>query len=416
VAAAARLAGYSVSFQDFEYPLDLIADWKAPILRVTSGDRRAFVPGIGGSLFGGDFGTMIDSPAGDLRDRQIFATDLTLPPPAAPSGSSGCEPADFTGMEAGAIVLLQRGTCAPIQAVRNAEAAGAGGMIWMDDWFIVTGAISIPMVSATPDTIADLANGVAQGPTGERGRLRVDWRSGTDPTKNVIAETRTGDPDNVIVVGAHLDSVGVGPGINDNGSGSAGILEIAEQLRRVHPRNKIRFIWFSAEESGLFGSEAYVASLSEEERSKIAAMLNFDMIGSPNFVRFALTAIRTRRRLRQVARRPVRTRSSSCSSTTSPTRAWRPSRPPSTAAPTTGPSSKPASRPVPLHRRRGDQDARAGGDLRRRRGRAVRPLLPPRLRPAYEPEHDGARADGGRRCARNDHTGAERRSARVRRG
>ena len=102
----------------------------------------------------------------------------------------------------------------------------------------------------------------------------------------MIAETRGGDPDKVILVGAHLDSVGTGPGINDNGSGSSGILEIAEQLRGVYPRNKIRFVWFSAEESGLLGSEAYVASLPPEERQKIAAMLNFDMIGSPNFVRF----------------------------------------------------------------------------------------------------------------------------------
>ena len=82
------------------------------------------------------------------------------------------------------------------------------------------------------------------------------------------------------------DSVGVGAGINDNGSGSAAILEIAEQLAAVNLRNKVRFIWFSAEESGLLGSEAYVASLPDAEREKIAAMLNFDMIGSPNFVRF----------------------------------------------------------------------------------------------------------------------------------
>ena len=87
-------------------------------------------------------------------------------------------------------------------------------------------------------------------------------------------------------MGAHLDSVGVGPGINDNGSGSATILEIAEQLRKVKPRNKIRFIWFGAEEHGLLGSEAYVDSLPQSERDKIAAMLNFDMVGSPNFVRF----------------------------------------------------------------------------------------------------------------------------------
>jgi Zn-dependent M28 family amino/carboxypeptidase len=114
----------------------------------------------------------------------------------------------------------------------------------------------------------------------------MDWRPGTYPTQNVIAETKTGDPDKVIVVGAHLDSVGTGPGINDNGSGSAGILEIAEQLERMKLRNKVRFVWFGAEESGLLGSEHYVASLTPEERARIGGMLNFDMIGSPNFVRF----------------------------------------------------------------------------------------------------------------------------------
>ena len=131
-----------------------------------------------------------------------------------------------------------------------------------------------------------LANGIEQGATGLTARLKVDWRPGTYTTSNVIAETPDGDPNNVIVVGAHLDSVGVGPGINDNGSGSATILEIAEQVRKVQPRNKIRFIWFGAEEHGLLGSEAYVDSLPQTERDKIAAMLNFDMVGSPNFVRF----------------------------------------------------------------------------------------------------------------------------------
>ena len=154
-------------------------------------------------------------------------------------------------------------------------------------WFNVAGpGVEIPIVAAQVATVERLAGGVAQGLVGKTARLRVDWRPGTYPTRNVIAETHSGDPDKVIVVGAHLDSVGTGPGINDNGSGSAGILEIAEQLRRVRPQNKIRFVWFSAEESGLLGSEAYVASLSASERSRIAAMLNFDMIGSPNFVRF----------------------------------------------------------------------------------------------------------------------------------
>jgi Zn-dependent M28 family amino/carboxypeptidase len=105
---------------------------------------------------------------------------------------------------------------------------------------------------------------------------------------NVIAETSGGDPDNVIVVGAHLDSVSRGPGINDNGSGSGGILEIAETFAAQdrEPRNKLRFIWWGAEELGLLGSQYYVSHLSPAEKEAIALNLNFDMIGSPNYVRF----------------------------------------------------------------------------------------------------------------------------------
>ena len=197
-------------------------------------------------------------------------------------------------MPDGAIALVQRGTCTFARKFRNADASGAGGLVLFNEgqagrtvplWFDVTG-IDVPSMAATYDAAEDLANGVENGDTGRTARFKIDWRPGNYATRNVIAETPGGDPNNVIVVGAHLDSVGVGAGINDNGSGSAGILEIAEQLEGVAVRNKIRFIWFSAEESGLLGSEAYVASLPARERDRIAAMLNFDMIGSPNFARF----------------------------------------------------------------------------------------------------------------------------------
>ena len=198
-------------------------------------------------------------------------------------------------MPDGAIALVQRGTCTFAKKFRNTDASGAGGMILFNEgqppdrtvplWFDVTG-INVPSMAATYDAVEELAGGIENGNTGRTARFKIDWRPGNYPTRNVIAETPAGDPNNVIVVGAHLDSVGVGGGINDNGSGSAAILEIAEQLQGVAVRNKIRFIWFSAEESGLLGSEAYVASLPAAQRDRIAAMLNFDMVGSPNFVRF----------------------------------------------------------------------------------------------------------------------------------
>jgi Zn-dependent M28 family amino/carboxypeptidase len=148
--------------------------------------------------------------------------------------------------------------------------------------------LNLPTVGTTFALGNSLRNGVSNGPTGVTVHLKTDVIVEARTTKNVIAETAGGDPDRVVVVGAHLDSVTRGPGINDNGSGSATILEIAEQIaaRGIDPRNKLRFMWYGAEEFGLLGSTHYVDSLSQAEQDRIELMLNFDMVGSPNFVRF----------------------------------------------------------------------------------------------------------------------------------
>uniref|UniRef100_UPI0004C5F0DD M28 family metallopeptidase n=1 Tax=Streptomyces globisporus TaxID=1908 RepID=UPI0004C5F0DD len=101
---------------------------------------------------------------------------------------------------------------------------------------------------------------------------------------NLIADWPGGDPNQVIMSGSHLDSVTAGPGINDNGSGSAAILETALAVSRaqLQPTKHLRFGWWGAEELGLVGSKYYVNNLPSTERSKISGYLNFDMIGSPN--------------------------------------------------------------------------------------------------------------------------------------
>ncbi|MFR9675266.1 M28 family peptidase [Streptomyces sp. TR06-5] len=101
---------------------------------------------------------------------------------------------------------------------------------------------------------------------------------------NLIADWPGGDPDHVLMAGSHLDSVSAGPGINDNGSGSAGILEVALEVARTghQPDKHLRFAWWGAEELGLIGSEHYVDSLSSTEQQRIDGYYNFDMIGSPN--------------------------------------------------------------------------------------------------------------------------------------
>ncbi len=423
VASRARRAGLDVSTFEFDYDLYALADWKPPVLRERRGER--YIPGIAGSVTGGDFGSMVNSPSGDIT-APVWAADLTLPSPAPNSSDSGCEAADFAGMPAGAIVLVQRGTCGTLNKWLNAQAAGAGAIVYINEgnpgdpdrvdpqWFDVEGVgLEIPVMAAQVATVERLADGVAQGLVGTTARLRIDWRTGTYPTRNVIAETRGGDPDKVILVGAHLDSVGTGPGINDNGSGSSGILEIAEQLRGVYPRNKIRFVWFSAEESGLLGSEAYVASLPPEERQKIAAMLNFDMIGSPNFVRFVYDGdLSDSPPINEATFAPeARPFSATIEGIFldyferqgTPDAADRLRR--SLGLRAVHRRRRPCRRTV--HGCRGREDTGAGGRLRRHRRRVVRPLLPPGLRRPEQPEQHGAGPDVGRRGARHHHAGAE---------
>jgi Zn-dependent M28 family amino/carboxypeptidase len=292
VASTAAAAGLDVRTQEFDYDYALF-DFDGPEL-VRQSPRKAYVAGLFGANSGGDFGSLAFSPDGDVT-APVFAVDLKLPPPAAPGSTSGCEAADFAGMPKGAIALIQRGTCNFAVKFANAEAAGAGAVVIFNEGqpgrtapqFVDGSALqAIPGVYTSFAVGNELANGKTQGLTGQSVRVFVDQYQGSLTTRNVIAETRGGDPNHVLVLGAHLDSVPFGPGINDNGSGSGAILEIARQLRNLHPKSKIRFIWFSAEESGDLGSAAYIDSLPQSERDKIDAMLNFDMIASPNFARF----------------------------------------------------------------------------------------------------------------------------------
>jgi Zn-dependent M28 family amino/carboxypeptidase len=215
----------------------------------------------------------------------VTAVDINLVPPRA--STSGCEAADFAGFTAGNIALVQRGTCTFADKALNAQAAGASAVIIFnqgntpDREGLIIGTLA-PATAAIPVVGASFADGAALSQAGSTARVKVDPPQNVTQY-NVIAESKSGDANNVVVVGAHLDSVQQGPGINDNGSGSAAILEVAEQMAKVKPRNKVRFAWWGAEESGLIGSTAYVNDLSQAERDKIALYLNFDMIGSPNF-------------------------------------------------------------------------------------------------------------------------------------
>jgi Zn-dependent M28 family amino/carboxypeptidase len=227
----------------------------------------------------------------------VFATnDIVIPATPEPSSNSGCEPEDFADAPAEpAVALVQRGTCDFSVKVTNAQAAGYDAVIIFNEGnpgrtelFIGTlgSPFTIPVVGLS---FADAEALYAQVQAGEVVvRVSTSTLSEVRTTTNVLADSPTGSDDRVVVVGAHLDSVIAGPGINDNGSGSSAILEIAEEMAELNIRNrqKLRFAFWGAEENNLLGSEHYVATLSDEELGSIVANLNFDMLGSPNYVRF----------------------------------------------------------------------------------------------------------------------------------
>lgn len=277
-------AGYNVLKQDFTIRLQ--KDESTPVFEMPKLKKTY--------ILGKDFMNMTNEASVDITG-EIEAVDLEVPSNMANHSTSGCEEADFINFKAGNIALLQRGTCSFSQKALNAQKAGAQGVIIFNEgnpdrtevFSGKTDAPGIAVISTSFLVGEELRAKIFNGPTKNMVRIKVDVRLEARTVQNVIAESKEGDANRVVAIGAHLDSVKEGPGINDNGSGSATILEIAKQYAKLSaPKNKLRFLWFSAEELGLLGSDFYVKSLSFDERNKIMAMLNFDMLSSHNYVRF----------------------------------------------------------------------------------------------------------------------------------
>jgi len=223
----------------------------------------------------------------------VIPVDVVLTAPYEPV-DSGCEPTDFDGLDftgTSDIALIQRGTCEFGIKARNAQDAGAEAVIIFNQGNTPersgplvgtlfgenTEALDIPVVGAS------FEQGVALAQPSSAASIFVPAPE-ERPQVNVIAELPGTNDGNVVMAGAHLDSVQAGPGINDNGSGSAALLEIAQNLSKLKPENTLRFAWWGAEESGLLGSAAYVDGLSQAEKDEIALYLNFDMVASPNYI------------------------------------------------------------------------------------------------------------------------------------
>jgi Zn-dependent M28 family amino/carboxypeptidase len=209
-------------------------------------------------------------------------------------GSSGCADSDFASFPTGAIAVMVRGGCAFSQKAGAAQGAGAAAALIANDGrpgrtapisaTLFGGGTKIPVLVVSSGVGAQLTR-LAQVSV-VRVHLVLSVATTQARAANVIADL-PGRQSGVILLGGHLDSVANGPGINDDGSGSAAVLEIARQARRLHvrPKHGLRFAFWGAEELGLIGSTSYLRSLSRRERGQILGVINLDMVGSPNFDR-----------------------------------------------------------------------------------------------------------------------------------
>ena len=274
-------AGYRVSYQQFEFVYTQTLAEKVSVLSPTPGDVQIKALTYTKS-----------TPVGGIT------ADLAAVPVDA-DGTTGRESGDYAaGGFTGRIALIRRGGCSFAAKQEQAAAAGAVGAIIYNNidagYGPLAGTLGDPSAARIPTGGISKADGeklaadIAQGPVNISFEIRQFQEMRT--TNNVIAETPGGNAANTVMLGAQLDTVPGSPGINDDGSGSAGLLDVALKLakKEKHPRNKVRFAWWSATESGLVGSQNYVTNLTPLAKQEIKLYLHFEMLASPNYGLFVL--------------------------------------------------------------------------------------------------------------------------------
>ena len=285
VANIMRNAGYNVSTQT--YTFDYFAFQGVPALSEVSPTAR-------------DYQLLTEwnpGPSlGNATNAALQGVGGTVLPPTGGS-TSGCDASNFSGFTPGNVALIQRGTCTFSQKVANAQAAGAAGVIIFNEGNTParSGAFAGSLSSIPPIPVAftsfavgnDLYSQYQAAVTNNTPlpRVSLSVQGIHDPNRidyNLIADSKTGDPNHTVVVDAHLDAI-YGAGMLDNASGSATILDIARLMKKVHPTNRLRFIWFGGEELGEFGSKHYVQNLSPTELSQIGYDLDADVTATPNY-------------------------------------------------------------------------------------------------------------------------------------
>jgi Zn-dependent M28 family amino/carboxypeptidase len=284
-------AGYEVTFDELEFEFAFPSELRQ--LTPVEADYET------GPFTGSGSGTV---------EGNVIPIDISLEKGDLAVSTSGCEPedfADFTWSGPADIALVQRGTCFFGTKAFYAEQAGAEAVIIFNqgntpdrEELLVADATSVdepipgapgPITHGIPVVGASFADGQALAQEGSTAFVKV-LPTETRTENSVIAELPGRNTDNVVMAGAHLDSVIEGPGINDDGSGTAALLETAQAMANSRPENSLRFAFWAGEELGLLGSTHYVAGLSPKELDRIALYLNYDMIGSPNYIQMVYDA------------------------------------------------------------------------------------------------------------------------------
>jgi aminopeptidase Y len=203
--------------------------------------------------------------------------------------NQGCDSSDYPSNTKGGIAFIQRGVCS--FGAKSAAAGKAGAIaavIYNNENGSLSGTLGSPSkfhVATFGLSKQDAEPYIKELEAGKviESSAYIDSVVGKALTTNIIAQTKGGDQENCVMLGGHSDSVIEGPGINDDGSGSLTLLEIATHLVNYKVNNCVRFAWWAGEEEGLLGSDYYVSQLSEEENLKIRLFMDYDMLASPNF-------------------------------------------------------------------------------------------------------------------------------------
>jgi Zn-dependent M28 family amino/carboxypeptidase len=267
VADVLRATGYEVTFPSTQVPF--FQQHAPSVFEQIEPARRRWVDGR-------DFRATLFSASGDVR----AAIDRV---------PGGCSDQDLAGFRVGAVAVIEPShACFRRTQVLNAERGGAVAVILISTaargsplrpTLVSPDGIDVPVLSVTAEIGARLV---------ERSvvRIRTDVSTSVRTVRSAVAELPGSADRDVVMLGGHLDSVMDGPGMNDNGSGVALLLETARWAAGLQPAPSVRFAFWAGEEEGLYGSWAYAHSLAPDELDRIDVYLNLDMVGSQNFVTF----------------------------------------------------------------------------------------------------------------------------------